>query len=592
MVENAAIIDLRNVSFTYASRSAPSLSGVNLTIRRGDFVLLTGAIGCGKSTLLKALNGLIPQESGGLLTGKIVVDGHDAGAVSVAELSSLVGMMFQSPDDQIFSTTLADEVAFILENMGMSSREIKNRVSETLALVGLSGMEGCSVHSLSGGQKQRLALAAVLAGRPPILALDEPISQLDPQGASALLAVVERLNKALGITVVIVEHRLHEVMPLCRHAVIMDEGRIVWSGTRAEAFRRPDLFRAYGLRLPQTVDICRQLDIATATADIESAVQLIQDRYDMREPSTNGHTPRCTDKPAGICETVVEAHDVVFRYEEKGRNILDEMSLTVYKGQFVAVMGNNGAGKSTLLQHIAGLLTPEAGRVTVLGRAAAKAKQTVGMVLQNPDFMLFNPTVADEIDFAVKQQRHAYAKMEHRRRELINCLGLNGMEEDFPLALSRGQRLRVAIAAVLSYQPQVLLLDEPTTGQDIGHIDDIIALLKQYTEQGGTVLFCTHDTEIVAQYADRVIVMTQGRIVAAGAPRSVFQQEDMLKLAGLRPPAAMLVARRLYGGQAVTVKEVVAYVRKNSMGGNAGSHPDTPAGRQDEIDRIGVGSCS
>lgn len=588
MDENA-IIDLRNVSFTYASRSAPSLSGVNLTILRGDFVLLTGATGCGKSTLLKTFNGLIPQESGGLLTGKAVVGGRDAGDASVAELSSLVGMMFQSPDDQIFSTTPADEVAFTLGNMGMGSREIKSRVSETLALVGLAGMETCSVHSLSGGQKQRLALAAVLAGRPPVLALDEPISQLDPQGAAALLAVVEHLNKTLGITVVIVEHRLHEVMPLCRRVVVMAEGKIVWTGTRAEAFRRPELFLTHGLRLPQTVDICRQLGITAATAAIEGVVRLVQDRYVMRNPGLS-RPARCPDKPAGARETVVEVCDAVFRYEEKGRNILDGISFSLYKGQFVALMGNNGAGKSTLLQHIAGLLTPGTGRVTVMGKAAGKARQVVGMVLQNPDFMLFNPTVADEIDFAVKQQQ-AGVKTEHRRR-LISRLGLDGMEDDFPLALSRGQRLRVAIAAALSGRPRILLLDEPTTGQDIGHIDDIIALLKQYAEQGGTVLVCTHDTEVAARYADRIIVMTRGRIVADGAPCSVFQQAGMLETAGLKPPAAMLVARRLYGGKAVTVKEVVDYVRQNSLGGEAGPYPDTPAGRKDENGHAGVGGGS
>lgn len=419
-----------------------------------------------------------------------------------------------------------------------------------------------------------MALASVLAARPRILALDEPISQLDPQGAAALLAVVEQLNKMMGITVVVVEHRLHEVMPLCRHVIVMDEGRIVWKGTRQEAFSRPDIFLEYGLRLPQTVDICRQLGITTTSAAVRHTVQLIKEHYDIEENSAADTTARCAAKLAGSYEPVVEVHHVVFRYEEKGRPILDDISFDIFKGQFVALMGNNGAGKSTLLQHIGGLLIPRTGRVSVMGKAAAKAKHMVGMVMQNPDFMLFNPTVADEIGFALRQRQDIDAKAGYCRL-LMNRLGLGGMEQDFPLALSRGQRLRVAIAAVLSYQPPVLLLDEPTTGQDIGHIDDIVMLLKNYTDQGGTVLFCTHDTEVVAKYADRVIVMTQGGVVADGSPIEVFQQEDMLKSGGLKPPAAMRVARQLYGGAAVTVEEVVSHVRQSGLGSNVGQYFDS-----------------
>ena len=238
----AGIVECRNLSFSYKTRPIPSIANINLKIEAGDFILCTGPTGCGKSTLLKAFNGLIPHEISGTLRGSVLVDGVDSLQSSVAELSRTVGLMFQNPDDQIFSTTVADEVGFALENMGMERDAIRQRVAETLGWVGLSGREQGSVHALSGGERQRLALAAVLAVRPKMLALDEPISQMDPRGAMELLQVLQKLNQELGITLIIVEHRLHEVMPLCQHVLVMENGEIAWQGTRKEAFRNPEVF--------------------------------------------------------------------------------------------------------------------------------------------------------------------------------------------------------------------------------------------------------------------------------------------------------------------------------------------------------------
>lgn len=557
-------VELKNVSFTYKSRTVPNLSNVNLSINSGDFVLVTGPTGCGKSTLLKTLNGLIPHESGGRLTGDVVVEGYNTGSFSIAELSRHVGMMFQCPDDQIFSTTVADEVGFVLENMGKNPCDVLERVREALEMVGLEDKEQDSVHALSGGQKQRLALAAVLAAHPRILALDEPISQLDPKGAAELLQVLKRLNKLLGMTIIIVEHRLHEVMPLCNRVVVMDAGKIIWQGTRTEAFQNPDIFSCHGLRLPQTVDICRQLAVEITTAGVIETVTAIKNKYNNLAAynSCAHHLYRHT---ANSIEPVIEIEDLTYAYSKKGPRVLNNINLSIYKGQFVALMGNNGAGKSTLLQHIGGLIKPVKGKVNVLWQRADKADRQVGFVMQNPDFMLFNSTVADEVYFALRQYGQYETKQEYCQM-LMTRLGLNNMETDFPLSLSRGQRLRVAIAAVLSYQPAILLLDEPTTGQDIGHIEDIVLLLQEYTKQGGTVIFCTHDAEVAAKYAQRVIVMSNGRIIADASPTEVFTDTGVLVTAGLKPPAALEVSKQLYKGEALTVEEVVKYVRQASLG--------------------------
>ena len=560
------IVECSQLSFVYKTRQKPSIDNINLQIDAGDFILCTGPTGCGKSTLLKVLNGLIPHEIGGTLSGNVRVNGIDSLQSSVAELSRTVGLMFQNPDDQIFSTTVADEVGFALENMGMEREMVRLRVAETLSWVGLSGREQGSVHALSGGERQRLALASVLAVRPRILALDEPISQMDPRGAMELLQVLRKLNREMGMTIIVVEHRLHEVMPLCRRVLVMEDGNIVWQGTRQEAFHDPEVFLRLGLRIPQPVHICHGLGLAADSAEVEDAVRDIRRGYPHCGKAVSGEKAVLSIDPAGAG---IDIRGLEFRYDPKGRQILKGIDLSIPRGQFVALMGNNGAGKSTLLHHICGLIRTQTGEVRVHGQVVKGLDHRVGMVMQNPDLMLFNSTVEAEITFGI---RHGSAQGRGGAdwRGLLQQMGLRGMEERFPLALSQGQRVRVAIAALLACQPEIMLLDEPTTGQDLGHIDDIIGLLQEYTAGGGTVIFCTHDTEVAARYAQRAVVMTAGGVVADATPREVFSNEAVLYSAGLRAPAAMKVSRELYGGCALCVEEVVRHVQQTSMGSYAG----------------------
>lgn len=568
------MIQFCDVSFTYRHRSTPSVKNVSLQVSPGEFLLLTGATGCGKSTLLKMLNGLIPHESGGKLVGEVFVGGRSTRGLSVAEMSHTVGLVFQNPDDQIFSTTVFDEVAFVLENMGMTPAQIEPQVKAALRLVGLYDKLEASVHALSGGQKQRLAVAAVLAAKPQVLALDEPISQLDPQGAAELLSVLKQLNENLGITIIIVEHRLHEVLPLCHKVAIMDDGQLIWQGRREEAYNCQEMFAAYGLRLPQPVTICHQLGVTVRSDKVSDAVAAIGQCYALPESkpiSRRVATPPRTELSPQM--PAIIARKLCFHYDNPEQLVLKDVELTACPGQFIALMGSNGAGKSTLLHLLGGLLKPVAGEIQVLGQRVTTVSPAVGMVLQNPDFMLFNSTVREEISFSLQQYKGNATGWTKYCDFLVDRLGLKGLEEDFPLALSRGQRLRVAIAAVLASEPRVLLLDEPTTGQDIGHIEDIVLLLKEYTRQGGSIIFCTHDTEVAARFADRIVVMCQGRVVANDAPAAVFQDQAMLMASGLKPPAVLLTAQALYGGIALTVEEVVGYVRQTCLGSYAGDNP-------------------
>ena len=559
------IVDCRKLSFTYQNSEVPSLQDIDWQIETGDFILCTGPTGCGKSTLLKAFNGLIPHEISGSLQGSIQVNGIDSLPSSVADLSRTVSLMFQNPDDQIFSTSIADEVGFALENLGMAPAEIRRRVAETLAWVGLAGREQGSVHALSGGERQRLALAAVLAIRPQVLALDEPISQMDPRGAMELLQVLRKLNEEHGITIIVVEHRLHEVMPICKSVVVMEQGRLVWQGSQRDAFCQPEAFLRLGLRIPQTVHICHRLGLAAESAAVDDAAATIRAAY----PACSTLAQESLLLQREETELAIEVESLEFRYDPAGRKVLNGIDLAIPRGQFVALMGNNGAGKSTLLHHICGLQQVRQGQVKLLGQAVKGLDRRVGMVMQNPDLMLFNSTVEQEITFGLAHGL-GQGKQSGDWRELVDRIGLGGMEDRFPLALSQGQRVRVAIASLLSCQPAIMLLDEPTTGQDLGHIDDIIELLQEYTRNGGTVILCTHDTEVAARYAERVVVMTEGRVVADAPPRQVFSCDEVLRSASLRPPAALQLSRRLYGGCALGVEEVVRHVQQAGMGSYAG----------------------
>ena len=308
------MIDIQNLCFTYGSRSLPTLADINLQVQPGEFVLITGQTGCGKSTLLKTLNGLIPHESGGHFSGRVLIDGQDTRTLPVTALSETVGLVFQNPDDQIFSTQVKDEASFVLENMGRDPQTVSQQVSEALSAVSLAGKELDIVFTLSGGQKQRLAIASVIAARPGLLALDEPISQVDPQGAQELLDVLKRLNTELGITILIVEHRLHEVVALCDRVVVMEAGRIEWDGPKEVLFSSPDILMRHGLRLPQPIAVCHQLGVEPQL-EAADAIEAIKGQFPQISASQlSDDAEGNRDCPAA---ELVRLQDVWFRYPKQ-----------------------------------------------------------------------------------------------------------------------------------------------------------------------------------------------------------------------------------------------------------------------------------
>lgn len=545
------VIETRNLSFTYPGRETPSLSGVTLAVRPGEFVLVSGPTGCGKSTLLKAMNGTIPHDSGGALEGETMVLGRSTREAPFAWIASRAGLVFQSPDDQIFSSRPADEVAFGLENLCIDPAEIAERVRWALDEVGLSDIAETPVAELSGGQKQRLAVASVIAMRPSALLLDEPLSQLDPAGAEQVLDVLAWLRRDLNIAIILVEHRMHTVARLAGRIVLMDAGKIVLDSPASTAFDDLAIYDRLGLRVPETVELMQLLGRPERPLEVPAAIELLRG-VSAAVPKIQNPKSKTAVKPP-----LVDLKGLSVRYSRRGPDVLNGIDLTVSEGEVLAVMGANGSGKSTLLFALLGELRSSAGEGTVLGEPiSARSRRDrpgeVAMLLQNPELMLLADRVDEEVLAGPRNLGLFEAEARLRAGETMAALGIADLAAEPPLALSRGQRLRVALASILSMGPRLLLLDEPTTGQDRLQIESMMDHLISSLEDNA-IVFCTHDVNTATRYADRVLVLSSGRALASGTPAEVFANEEVMGRAGLHPPVALDIARALGLGPVLSV---------------------------------------
>jgi len=580
------MIEIRDLWYTYPGRTEPTLKGVNLKIEEGEFVLLTGPTGCGKSTLLKTLNGIIPHESGGTFSGSIRVNGIETRDSNQMELSRAVGLVFQNPDDQIFSTSVEDEIAFGPENLCLGREEIDKKVEEALRMVGMAGHRLASTNALSGGQKQRICIASMLSMMPEILAMDEPVSQMDPLGTREVLNTVRELNRKLKITILLVEHRLHELMPFADRVVIMDGGKIILDQPASKAFDHLEVFHRLGLRVPEPVELCHTLGIKANPLSAEEALAVLGTGNFKEKMKTarlfsnpEGETGKKTcsagsnefvnngsgnkesgnresgNKGSENSDSIISIRDLWSGYE-KNRMVLKGINLEIRKGERVAVMGTNGSGKSTLLLNLAAMLKPYKGNVKVFGEDTRSRNPysfagRVGFVFQNPDLMLFCDSAEEEARFGPIQLK--YKNIEERTRTSLEAMSILDLKQDLPQSLSRGQRLRTAVASVLSINPEIILLDEPTTGQDRVNIEQ---MMDYFRNNRSTLVFCTHDIEIAMLYATRILVMNEGRIIADGKGREVIKNIEILRQASLTQPPVVEISNYL-GVDAFSVTELV-----------------------------------
>ena len=543
------ILDIQNVSCRYTSREKDTFTGVNLRIEEGEMVLIAGRSGCGKSTLVKAVTGLLDKEDGSI-DGKIFLDGKDTAAMSAEEIGVLVGTVYQTPDDQIFAMTVADEVGFALENRGIEASAVKEKVKEVLARTGLDGMEERSIHALSGGQRQRLALASVLVTKPKLLILDEPVSQMNPQGVQSFLELLVSLQREEHMTIVVVEHRVNELAAWFPRLCIMHKGNFVYDGLMDESWYVLDQNDGYGIREPQSVKLGRFMKLEKLSYSLKKTVEEIKRAGIKFQKSIE---PCIAENSSD--ELILEGKNITYRYPGADSDTLNGLNFKIKKGSINALMGFNGAGKSTLMNILSGLEEPSSGEILIHGKSIGKRREYIGYMLQEADLMLLNDSVREELLWNNKTMTEKELDI------LLHKLHVYHYRDDFPLALSKGQRLRVVLGALLSRRDnELLLLDEPTTGQDKKSLESLSMLLSYAAEQGKTIFFCTHDIELASSLADRIFVLAQGHFVAVGAPHEIFSNKEVLRMGGLSIPPMLELSEYLGIDPCITVKEVMRHV--------------------------------
>ncbi len=521
------MIKIRDLTFYYGDASRPALQDVNLDIEDGEFVLVTGPSGCGKTSLCRCLNGLIPHFYGGEIAGGLEVQGLDVMRHTTRELATRVGMVFQDPENQLVSMDVQREVAFGLENLAFPKDVMAKRVEESLDTLGISGLRHRQVHELSGGEKQKVVISSVLALHPDVLVLDEPTSELDPKGAEEVLSIVRRLNDELGITVILVEHRLDRVVHLVDRMIVMGEGKIIADGSPRAVLSNGDI-TSIGAGVPPIVRIVQRLrdngfNIDDIPLTVKEGRSMLKDIFMGAGGSTLSQA-----ESADNGRPVIEIDKLWYAYPE-GITALKNVSLRICEGEFVAVMGRNASGKTTLVKHINGLLKPTKGKVIVNGidtrRATiAQLSRKVGFIFQNPNDHIFADTVEEEIAFILKNLGFDSGEIAARIDEMLEMFALKEYRRQYPRSLSGGERQRVAMASVLVARPRVLILDEPTRGMDYRLKSELMRFLNGYREKGNTVVLVTHDVETVAEHADRVVLLSEGRVVVDGNKRDVLSR--------------------------------------------------------------------
>ncbi len=502
------MITFNHVTYHYPQAARPVLADLSLRIADGEFVLVVGASGAGKSTLLRCLNGLVPHFYGGEIVGSVTVQGHDAIAGGPRLMSAVVGLVFQDPEAQFVVDTVEEELVFAMENHNLPQATMRKRVEEVLDQLNIAHLRRRRISTLSGGEKQRVAIAAVLTLEPQVLVLDEPTSQLDPQAAEEVLTALQKLNADLGLTVILSEHRLERVVQYADRIIYLPgEGRVPIDGAPDEVLRQIEL-------TPPLVTLAKALDWRPLPLTLRDARRAAADLR-LRHSAPPEARSMAGAPPA------VAVRDLWYAYD--GRPALRGVDLEVRQGEFVALMGRNGSGKTTLLKQMVGLLRPDRGRVQVQEMDTRQAALeeligVVGYVPQNPDALLFENTVADELAFT----RRSHGLSEGDSAGWLGPLGLAGQAGRYPRDMSVGERQRVALAAILAAEPQIILLDEPTRGVDYAQKQALIDYLHGERARGRTVILSTHDVELAAAAADRVVILSEGEVVVDGGTREVM----------------------------------------------------------------------
>lgn len=556
MTSTSPIIRLDDVSFSYGASATPALDHVSLGIAPGEFVGVIGPSGAGKSTLAAVMSGAIPHHYRGQLFGATLVDGRDTCEVTLTDISRVVGSISQDIDAQMVASVVEDELLFGLENFGVPHDQIPGRLAGALETVGIADLREREIATLSGGQKQKVAIAAMLALRPRVLVLDEPTAALDPVSSSTVFETLRALNRDAGITVVVIEQKVALLCEHCDRIVVMDRGRVAFDDTPRAVFSHGRELRALGVDSPRVARISNSLAEhgivrpGTPCLSVAEARDLVAGLVRMRATAGEKDAPARTParpRPARPTEAVVSFRDVSFAYPGS-RATVERLSFDARPGEIVGVVGQNGAGKTTLTKLLNGLLKPASGTVLVAGldtrdTPTSRLAAHVSTLFQNPDRQLCKDTVLDEVAFGLELTGVGTAEARERARSVAERFGLP--LDAAPFSLSRGQRQMVALASVVVMEPEVVLLDEPTSGLDYRECMTVMETVREMAEKGCAVVMICHDMEVVSDFAERVIVMADGRILGQGPADQVFADAGLMARADVEAPQVVRLAAEL-----------------------------------------------
>ena len=554
------IIELRDVSFSYDEGREKALDAVSLSVREGDFVGVVGPSGAGKSTLAAMMSGAIPHHYAGKLYGATLVDGHDTCDVTLTDISRMVGSVLQDIDTQMVASVVEDEMLFGLENFGVPHDKIEERLADALDAVGIADLRNREIATLSGGQKQKVAIAAILALEPRVLVLDEPTAALDPASSRHVFDTLHEVNERMGITVVVIEQKVALLSEYCGRIVVLDHGRVAFEGAPHEVFSHGEELREMGVDSPRVARVSNSLarhgvierglpclNVPEATALIAGLVGTGHaPEGEARVPTASPHAPAPRPHAEGA-EPVVELSGVNFSYPGGGASVRN-LEMRVYPGELVGVVGQNGAGKTTLTKLLNGLLKPASGEVRIAGLSTSEVPTSAiaahcATLFQNPDHQICKDTVLEEVAFGLELQGVEPGRARERAEGVAKRFGLP--LDEAPFSLSRGQRQMVALASVVVCEPEVVLLDEPTSGLDYRECMTVMETVREMAEHGCAVIMVCHDMEVVSDFAERLVIMANGEILARGVAAEIFSDADLMERAYVAPPQMVQLASEL-----------------------------------------------
>ena len=531
------IIEFKDFSFQYRVQAEPTVKNINLSIYEGEKVLIVGPSGSGKSTLAHCINGLVPFFYDGIVTGQLNINGNDATKMNIFELSKIVGTVLQDPDSQFIGLTVGEDIAFKLENYCISQDEMIDRVDKSAELVDIKKELYSSPYKLSGGQKQRVTLAGVTVDDVKILLFDEPLASLDPATGESAIELIDKMQKQNNKTAIIIEHRLEDVLHCdVDRVIVMDKGEIIADTTIDEIIRK-DILRKVGIREPLYLTALRYADCEIndtlklkniETLELGEYKEKLKDWYENIEvyESDENQNP------------ILELDNINFSYNNE-KQILKNVSFKINKGDMAAIVGRNGAGKSTISKLVCGFYKPTSGRILFDGKdmvdyTIKERSEKIGFVMQNPNQMISKTMVYDEVAFGLKIRGLSDSEIKERVEETLRICGLYGYR-NWPIsALSFGQKKRVTIASILVLNPDMIILDEPTAGQDFKHYTEIMEFLVDLNKKGVTILMVTHDMHLMLEYTNKVIVLSEGEKIADNIPAYILTNKEIIEKANLK----------------------------------------------------------